>query len=328
MVKAAGGADGITLVDASALLSSLEQKAAGLKRKGLAESHRLVAGDIRVLKAMIPRLIAGHPPIAEWERHKRYERGDLIVAEGATWKLTNGDGAKRADWEEVVSAGQRSQPPPAKPVEVEDEIADLLKDLVGLDDEEARQERRAIERYRESVKDSGITPAQLDLPVTIRMQMHVQCSLIERTIDALHARDKRIEKLEAELKARFDEIKNRLVELANANASAFDERFAAIEARAAKLETDPFDIDETIEDGGRVVVRRFMRSGEVISEKRHITATMLYRGIHSETAFYLPGDAVTRGGSLWICRVECTGRFNGDFWILAVKKGRDSASHE
>ncbi|PBB20559.1 hypothetical protein CK219_05325 [Mesorhizobium sp. WSM4313] len=327
MLKAVGGADRVTLVDVSALLRSLEEKSRHFKHRGQEESAKLVAGDIRVLEAMVPRLVAGHPPIPRWERGKAYQRGALIVTEGSVWKLINGDGSKRQDWETIVSA-----PAPAKNARtIEEEIADEIRHLAissNLDAEEVAIEKRGLKRYQEAVKSSNLTVDHLERPVKLRQQLRYAAGLVEKIGATLRKRDERIEKLETDLKARFDDIQNRLVELAKANASALDDRFAAIEARAAKLESEPFDIDEAIEDSGRVVVRRFMRSGEVVSEKRHVTAAMVYRGIHSETAFYLPGDAVTRAGSLWVCRVECTGRFNGDFWILAVKKGRDGTSHE
>ncbi|SJM33015.1 hypothetical protein [Mesorhizobium delmotii] len=328
LIKAVGGADGITLVEVSRMMRTLTERAEHFKRRSLDGPRDLVLGEMRVLEGMVPRLIASHPPIAGWERDKVYKRGDLIVAEGCVWKLTNGTGDKRQDWETIF--GQTGQPA-SKPLEVDEEIGELLKDLVGLDGEEAAIERRAIERYRAAVKESGITAAQLDAPMTFRTQLRSDAGVIEHLIDALRKRDERIEKIETDLKRRGDELQERLVEVAKTAASAVAaavDRLAEVEVRAAKLESEPFDIDETIEDGGRIVVRRFMRNGELISEKRHVTAAMIYRGIYSEKTFYLPGDVVTKAGSMWICRAECTGIFNGDFWVLAVKKGRDGANHD
>jgi hypothetical protein len=44
-------------------------------------------------------------------------------------------------------------------------------------------------------------------------------------------------------------------------------------------------------------------------------------GVFEQGKSYVPGDAVTHSGGLWICRAETTGQPNQDFhaWKLAVK---------
>lgn len=61
------------------------------------------------------------------------------------------------------------------------------------------------------------------------------------------------------------------------------------------------------------------------TERRMNSATGLrYLGTHDEGARYELGDAVTRGGSLWIARARTTSRPGADStWQLAVKAGRD-----
>lgn len=84
------------------------------------------------------------------------------------------------------------------------------------------------------------------------------------------------------------------------------------------------DFVETIEDGGRVQVRRY-GSGERVKEFRHKTAVIIYRGVFVEGRKYEPGDTVTWGGSLWHCNSE-TGEKPGETskaWTLATKRGRD-----
>ncbi len=83
------------------------------------------------------------------------------------------------------------------------------------------------------------------------------------------------------------------------------------------------DIDEQYEDEGRIQVRTYLRQGQIFKQFRHITKSSIFRGIHDSSRTYLPGDEVTRGGSQWHCKAECSGPFNGDFWILNVKKGTD-----
>jgi hypothetical protein len=70
-------------------------------------------------------------------------------------------------------------------------------------------------------------------------------------------------------------------------------------------------------------VRQFFNNGAIIKESRIVTKMSIFRGVHDQARTYLPGDQVTRGGSVWHCDVECSGPFNGDFWTLSAKKGRD-----
>jgi len=101
LIRALGGANHVTLVDVSASLHSLEQKAAHFRQTGLEESSKLVAGDIRVLQAMVPGPVAGHSSIPSWERDKAYQIGDLITAENGVWRLSNGTGGARNDWTHI-----------------------------------------------------------------------------------------------------------------------------------------------------------------------------------------------------------------------------------
>ena len=46
-----------------------------------------------------------------------------------------------------------------------------------------------------------------------------------------------------------------------------------------------------------------------------------FTGTYSDTKAYVPGDAATRQGGLWICTAPTAGPFNHERWTLAVKKG-------
>lgn len=84
------------------------------------------------------------------------------------------------------------------------------------------------------------------------------------------------------------------------------------------------DMTEAVEDGGRVIVRRYS-AGERVKEFRHTTSFAIYRGVFSEGKTYEPGDMATWGGSVWHCNAETIEK-PGDgskSWTLAVKKGRD-----
>ena len=83
------------------------------------------------------------------------------------------------------------------------------------------------------------------------------------------------------------------------------------------------DFVEALEDGGRTVVRRYMRGGEVVRETRSTSASLLYRGVW-RAGEYLPGDCVTWGGSVW-CAVKATAAKpeTSPDWVLTTKRGRD-----
>jgi hypothetical protein len=84
------------------------------------------------------------------------------------------------------------------------------------------------------------------------------------------------------------------------------------------------DLTEELEDDGRIIVRQFFHAGQMVKETRITTKTPIFRGVHDHARTYLPGDMVTRGGSVWHCDVECQGPFNGDHFTLSAKKGRDA----
>ena len=46
-----------------------------------------------------------------------------------------------------------------------------------------------------------------------------------------------------------------------------------------------------------------------------------FTGTYSDTTSYVPGDAATRQGGLWICTAPTAGPFDHTRWQLAVKKG-------
>jgi hypothetical protein len=74
----------------------------------------------------------------------------------------------------------------------------------------------------------------------------------------------------------------------------------------------------TTPDGGRTL--RWALSGRVYEIK---TATVLDAGTWKQDAAYVPGDAVTHGGSLFIAKVETTAKPGTDDWRLAAKRGAD-----
>lgn len=90
-----------------------------------------------------------------------------------------------------------------------------------------------------------------------------------------------------------------------------------------------FDDLSFVEDEAGRPVAKFQR-GDVV--KSVTLPCIIDRGIYSGKASYLRGDAVTYGGSLYIAQKDapegnpCDG--NGEFWRLAVKKGRDGRDTE
>lgn len=463
LIRAVGGADHVTLVDVSATLRSLEQKAGHFRQRGLEESSRLVAGDIRVLKDMVPRLVAGHPPLAGWERGKAYQIGDLITAENGVWRLTNGDGAKRADWEPIVGA-----PAPAtKAKTIDEEIADEIRHLeieTDLDADDIAFEKRILKRYHDACTSANLTADQLESPLKLRQHLRTEAGSVELIRDALNQRDELIEQLEKLAKDGFADFELRLVKVAElqsntsagleqrlaeleaqplqpqitsldqrvsdataqaANASSAleqrlatlesDERFrdleqrlvdvaalqgstlGGLEQRLAEVETKALEVErvdeverrmadlelkfrvvksvtnvvgwddagritrteklegqgefidaagrvaeleqrlndvldgsliEALEDDGRFVVRRWVKDGRILREARSQTKMPLFRGIYDHTKTYLPGDMISRGGSLWHTDVRCSGPFDANNFTLCVKRGRDGANHD
>ncbi len=81
------------------------------------------------------------------------------------------------------------------------------------------------------------------------------------------------------------------------------------------------DMEEEIEDGGRVIVRRY-RSGDRVKEFRHVTAATIYRGVWHE-GLYLRGDQVSHGGSTWTALKDTKSKpETSDDWQLSAKRGQ------
>lgn len=83
------------------------------------------------------------------------------------------------------------------------------------------------------------------------------------------------------------------------------------------------DVDEHIEDDGRVLVRKH-RAGERVKEFRHKTGFAIYRGVYQQGRTYEFGDMTTWAGAMWHANETTTDK-PGDSkaWTLTVKKGRD-----
>lgn len=75
----------------------------------------------------------------------------------------------------------------------------------------------------------------------------------------------------------------------------------------------------------RTLVRREILSDGTVHETRQSFPVVIYRDVFKEGAEYAEGDAVTFGGSLWICRETTTEKpGQSDAWRLSAKKGRDA----
>jgi hypothetical protein len=88
------------------------------------------------------------------------------------------------------------------------------------------------------------------------------------------------------------------------------------------------DMEEVIEDGGRIVVRRYRR-GDEVKEFRHVTWTVIDRGVWKEGS-YQRGDSVSHGGSVWTAQADTATKpdtANSD-WRLSAKRGRDGRDAE
>jgi integrin beta 3 len=86
------------------------------------------------------------------------------------------------------------------------------------------------------------------------------------------------------------------------------------------------DLQDDLEDGGRVIVRRYSR-GEQVKEFRHRTALTIYRNVWKDGTAYERGDVVSYGGSTWHANEQTTARPGGTAaaaraWTLMVKEGR------
>ena len=79
-------------------------------------------------------------------------------------------------------------------------------------------------------------------------------------------------------------------------------------------------------DGGHAVTLRFA-AGDRVKTFPLVLPFLRDCGVYLEGSSYTPGDAVTWGGSLWVCQAATTGRpglvATAAAWRLAVKCGRD-----
>jgi hypothetical protein len=204
-------------------------------------------------------------------------------------------------------------------LEADQSIHDLERRLVdvaalqgstigGLQQRLAEVETKAVEvetKAREVEKFGAVERRIADLELKSRVVKSV--TNVVGWDDA--GRITRTEKLEGQ--SEFIDVANKLAEL--------EQRLVDV------LEGS---LIELLVDDGRFVLRRWMKDGRTILETRNQTRAPIYRGVHDHKRTYLPGDMVSRGGSVWHCDVECSGPFNGDRFTLAVKKGRDGAHHD
>jgi integrin beta 3 len=83
------------------------------------------------------------------------------------------------------------------------------------------------------------------------------------------------------------------------------------------------DLEEEYQDDGRILIRRYIRDGEVLKEFKFTTCIPIYRGVYKEGQNYLRGDTVTWSGSMWTCQVPTTTgpRDGHKEWTLSTKRG-------
>lgn len=84
------------------------------------------------------------------------------------------------------------------------------------------------------------------------------------------------------------------------------------------------DMDEVLEDDGRVLVHRYFHEGKVVKEFRHQTSMLIWRGVYQPGATYQRGDTATWAGSLWHCNDTTTAQpGQTKSWTQMTKKGSD-----
>ncbi len=86
------------------------------------------------------------------------------------------------------------------------------------------------------------------------------------------------------------------------------------------------DVDERVEDGGRVLVREYKLAGQVVKTFRHTLATTIYRGVFRDGKSYEAGDAVTWAGHMWVATASTdlkpgAGEDAAKAWTMAVRRG-------
>jgi integrin beta 3 len=81
---------------------------------------------------------------------------------------------------------------------------------------------------------------------------------------------------------------------------------------------------EELEDGGRILVRKYLKDGVVVKEFRHVTATVIHRGVYKDGKTYQRGDQVSWGGSTWHANEDTDEKpESSKHWQLSAKRGRD-----
>jgi collagen type III alpha len=82
--------------------------------------------------------------------------------------------------------------------------------------------------------------------------------------------------------------------------------------------------EQTVEDGGRWLVRTVTYSDGTVEVQRQKTALVINRGVYQASRTYDAGDVVTLDGSQWAAQKDTTERpREGNAWRLCVKHGRD-----
>jgi len=85
------------------------------------------------------------------------------------------------------------------------------------------------------------------------------------------------------------------------------------------------DFSLELADDGRFHEITLELSNGAKETKRYRIPSMIHRGVYAAGQDYEVGDCVTWAGSLWLCRKPTNIKpGDGDYWILAVKRGRDA----
>lgn len=131
--------------------------------------------------------------------------------------------------------------------------------------------------------------------------------------------------------AQFNVVDPKFAERARAKRAGFVKARTPEEQAAAKLPVTLEMFLESLDDFYGPVLATYRHKLHesrdlIVALESRITALerkphVKFCGVHEAGRSYEPGDAVTHGGGLWICRVETTGKPNQDFvgWTLAVK---------
>lgn len=171
------------------------------------DAAQLIRQDANALKTVLSRVVASQSPIPSFERSVRYDIGALVLDAGAIWQKTGkaeaflSEPGRSDDWTVICGKPIPKKAPVPPVMDLRLGVSDQLPNKTAKDRAELKRWKAIEEDVQEYIKETGISEASLQRPISFRFLLIARSALTQSFREAMSERDEVIDQLKKRIDA-------------------------------------------------------------------------------------------------------------------------------